>query len=65
MNHIFAFSFGGGSYHEYESFKTLIEELDEEPKDRDKNLSGTKIIYGCDYVFQPTEFLEEILKLNW
>ena len=64
LNHIFAFSFGGGSFHEYESFKTVIEQLDEEPKDRDRNMAGTKVIYGCDHIFQPTEFLDEILKLN-
>ena len=53
LNHVFAFAIGGGSFHEYESFKTIIEQLDEKAADRDKNLSSTKVIYGCDHVFSP------------
>lgn len=61
---VFAFSIGGGSFHEYESFKLLIEQVDLPVEERDSTLSSSHIIYGCDYIFQPKEFLHEILKLN-
>lgn len=35
---VFAFSFGGGSFHEYESLKT-IEDI------------SAQIVYGCDYIY--------------
>lgn len=64
LQQVFVFSIGGGSFHEYESFKTIIEQVDAEPHEKDRNLNNVKVIYGCDYMFQPTEFLDEILKLN-
>ena len=43
----------------------VIDQVDEEPEQRDQSLAACKIIYGCDYIFSPTEFMEEIIKLNW
>ena len=77
LGQIFLFSIGGGSFYEYESLKILIEEIQEEDANEasagknEKAGAGsrqrepeTTIIYGCDYVFQPQEFLQEIMKLN-
>ena len=61
---VFAFSIGGGSFHEYESFKTVIEQLDQEEDQRDNTLATCKVVYGCDHIFRPNDFLDEILKLN-
>ena len=61
------FSIGGGSFYEYESLKILIEQIEEEDDDSanaakneragpggsQKQQPLTKIIYGCDHIFQP------------
>lgn len=64
LGQVFTFSIGGGSFHEYESFKIVIDQVDHEVADRDKNLASTQVIYGCDHVFRPTEFLDLILSLQ-
>jgi hypothetical protein len=57
LNCVFAFTIGGGSYHEYESFKTVIEQIDVEEKQRDKSVSNIKVFYGCDHIFTPKTFI--------
>lgn len=49
LKQIFAFSIGGGSFQEYESFKN---ELD------------VAVVYGCDHIYRPIDFMQEILNLN-
>ena len=62
VDEVFLFSVGGGSFTEYESLKTVIEQIGEDQKDQ--VLASVKVTYGCDHIFQPSEFLSEILKLN-
>lgn len=72
MKQVFAFAIGGGSFYEYETIKVIVENIEEAqstPAQPGKASQGTAsnkptVIYGCDYLFQPTEFLDEIMKLN-
>jgi len=64
LSQVVLFSIGGGSYHEYENLKITLEQLElEDERQRDASLGHTKIIYGCDHIFQLVEFMNEILKL--
>ena len=64
LNCVFAFAIGGGSFHEYETFKMVIEEIDVEEAMKDKMLSSVRVVYGCDHIFDPQTFVQEIMKLN-
>lgn len=51
-NQIIVFFIGGGSFGEYEYIDELL-------KKNNKN-----VIYGCDYLYRPTEFLDDLEKLG-
>jgi hypothetical protein len=59
------FSLGGGSFTEYESLKMVVEEVDDGEEGDGSQAQGlSKIVYGCDHVFTPQQFLTQILDLN-
>ena len=48
LKSVVVFVAGGGSFYEYEGMQKLQEE------------TKVQIIYGCDYVFHPLEFIQEL-----
>ena len=44
-NSLMVYVSGGGSYYEYQKINELQDQI------------GKKIIYGCDYVYSPEEFI--------
>ena len=49
LKQIFAFAIGGGSFNEYESLQNEVD---------------VAVVYGCDHIYRPTAFMQEILNLN-
>lgn len=75
VRQVFAFAVGGGSFYEYESFKLEVEQWDQQQASVSQQPDGGKkevkraepalsVIYGCDHIYEPRDFLEEILRLN-
>jgi hypothetical protein len=54
---VIVFIVGGGSLSEYESIIGLF-------KDKKKNLNCSNIVYGCDCLYNQTQFLSTLEKLN-
>jgi len=63
LKQVFAFAIGGGSFYEYETIKVVVEQAEEVQTKAAAAQNKVSVVYGCDHIFQPAEFLEEILKL--
>lgn len=53
FNQIIVFMVGGGSLSEYEYVDEVLSK------------NGKNVIYGCDYLYRPTEFVQELEKLKY
>ena len=52
VDSVLVYVIGGGSFHEYQTVMKL------------RNSLNKQIIYGCDYLYSPTEFVGELREIH-